>query len=289
MKRGLPLLLALALLAGCGTPAKPEVLPEKPPEGTLSLPEPPRRLEPISAPAVVTEGRAPAEDYDLPPSPPPATRYTPRYDMLDWSRGGILDILAETPEADAAFYALPYSEDAHETALIRWGDSMAEFDWDFVTPREFLPRMAAMDLDGDWDEELVILTYSGSGTGVSIYDLHVLEKNPDGSLTDYAMPESLWHEQLPPLLRFVQTDGRNFLILGRELLELDMDHVLEGEAEPSTGYIANFRLLPEENVIQLLGAMALRETTNYVADYTANVDFHDGVFTLSQFHLLSFQ
>lgn len=286
MRRMIPLLLALVLLTACG--AKPETVMEALEVPAFSLPET-AEAEPISAPAVVTEGRAPAEDYDLPPSPPPATRYTPRYDMLDWSRGGILDILAETPEADAAFYALPYSEDAHETALIRWGDSMAEFDWDFVTPREFLPRMAAMDLDGDWDEELVILTYSGSGTGVSIYDLHVLEKNPDGSLTDYAMPESLWHEQLPPLLRFVQTDGRNFLILGRELLELDMDHVLEGEAEPSTGYIANFRLLPEENVIQLLGAMALRETTNYVADYTANVDFHDGVFTLSQFHLLSFQ
>ena len=75
-----------------------------------------------------------------------------------------------------------------------------------------------MDLDGDGKDELIVLTYVGSGTGVSIYDLHVLEKNPDGTLTDYAMPGSLWQERLPPLLRFVQTDGRNFLILGRDTL-----------------------------------------------------------------------
>ncbi|WP_300820825.1 hypothetical protein, partial [uncultured Oscillibacter sp.] len=191
----------------------------------------------------------------------------------------------EAPEAGAAFYGLPYSENAHETALIRWGDSLAEFDWDFLTPRRFLPRMAVMDLDGDGKDELIVLTYVGSGTGVSIYDLHVLEKNPDGTLTDYAMPGSLWQERLPPLLRFVQTDGRNFLILGRELLEIDMEHVLEGQMEPSAGWIANFRLLPEEHAIQLLGAVDLWKTTNYVADYTADVGYRDGVFTLSGFHL----
>lgn len=277
MKRSFPFLLFLLLLTACGT--KPEAAMEVLEVPAFSLPET-AEAEPISAEAIVTEGRAPAEDYDL-----PLSLADPRYNAESWIRGGVMGFLAEAPEADAAFYALPYSEDAHETALIRWGDSMAEFDWDFLTPRRFLPRMAAMDLDGDWDEELVILTYSGSGTGVSIYDLHVLKKNPDGTLTDYAMPESLWQEQLPPLLRFIQADGRNFLILGRELLELDMDHVLEGEMEPSTGLIANFRLLPEENAIQLLGAVGLQSPTNYVADYTADVGYRDGVFTLSQFHL----
>lgn len=283
MRRVIPLLLALVLLTACG--AKSETAMEALEVPVFSLPET-AEAEPISAKAAVTEGRAPAEDYDLhvPQEFSPQNHWM-RYDIDGWLRGGTISLLAEAPEADAAFYGLPYSEDAHETALIRWGDSLAEFDWDFLTPRRFLPRMAVMDLDGDEKDELIVLTYVGSGTGVSIYDLHVLEKNPDGSLTDYAMPESLWQEQLPPLLRFVQTDGRNFLILGRELLELDMDHVLEGETEPSTGWIASFRLLPEEHAIQLLGAVDLWKTTNYVADYTADVGYRDGVFTLSGFHL----
>lgn len=284
MRTLLPVLLALLLLTACGTDAKPamEVL-EVP---AFSLPET-ADAEPVSAPAVVTEGRAPAEDYDLPPSPA-AVQEHPRYNMERWASGGVIELLAEAPEADAAFYGLPYSQDAQETALIRWGDSLAEFDWYFATPRMFPPRMAAMDLDGDGENELAVLTYTGSGTGVSVYDLHVLEKNPDGTLTDYAMPGSLWQEQVPPLLRFVQTGGRNFLILGRELLEIDTDYIPEDGTAPSTGWIADFRLLPEERAVQLLGAVDLWKTTNYVADYTANVGYRDGVFTLSQFHLQSF-
>lgn len=284
MRTLLPVLLALLLLTACGTDAKPamEVL-EVP---AFSLPET-ADAEPVSAPAVVTEGRAPAEDYDLPPSPA-AVQEHPRYNMELWASGGVIELLAEAPEADAAFYGLPYSQDAQETALIRWGDSLAEFDWYFATPRMFPPRMAAMDLEGDGENELAVLTYTGSGTGVSVYDLHVLEKNPDGTLTDYAMPGSLWQEQVPPLLRFVQTGGRNFLILGRELLEIDTDYIPEDGTAPSTGWIADFRLLPEERAVQLLGAVDLWKTTNYVADYTANVGYRDGVFTLSQFHLQSF-
>lgn len=283
MYRIIPLLLMLVVLTACG--AKPETVMEVLEVPAFALPET-AEAEPISSEAAVTEGRAPAEDYDLPlPREFSPENSWMRYDIDGWLRGGTIGLLAEAPEAGAAFYGLPYSENAHETALIRWGDSLAEFDWDFLTPRRFLPRMAVMDLDGDGKDELIVLTYVGSGTGVSIYDLHVLEKNPDGTLTDYAMPGSLWQERLPPLLRFVQTDGRNFLILGRELLEIDMEHVLEGQMEPSAGWIANFRLLPEEHAIQLLGAVDLWKTTNYVADYTADVGYRDGVFTLSGFHL----
>lgn len=283
MYRIIPLLLMLVVLTACG--AKPETVMEVLEVPAFALPET-AEAEPISSEAAVTEGRAPAEDYDLPlPREFSPENSWMRYDIDGWLRGGTIGLLAEAPEAGAAFYGLPYSENAHETALIRWGDSLAEFDWDFLTPRRFLPRMAVMDLDGDGKDELIVLTYVGSGTGVSIYDLHVLEKNPDETLTDYAMPGSLWQERLPPLLRFVQTDGRNFLILGRELLEIDMEHVLEGQMEPSAGWIANFRLLPEEHAIQLLGAVDLWKTTNYVADYTADVGYRDGVFTLSGFHL----
>ena len=283
MYRIIPLLLMLVVLTACGT--KPETVMEVLEVPSFALPET-AEAEPISSEAAVTEGRAPAEDYDLPlPREFSPENSWMRYDIDGWLRGGTIGLLAEAPEAGAAFYGLPYSENAHETALIRWGNSLAEFDWDFLTPRRFLPRMAVMDLDGDGKDELIVLTYVGSGTGVSIYDLHVLEKNPDGTLTDYAMPGSLWQERLPPLLRFVQTDGRNFLILGRELLEIDMEHVLEGQMEPSAGWIANFRLLPEEHAIQLLGAVDLWKTTNYVADYTADVGYRDGVFTLSGFHL----
>lgn len=123
MKRGLCLLLLLLVLTACGkspaggkdSAANPENMADKPKTETGSLPET-RPAEPVSAPAVETEGRKPAENYDLPPSPEPSLKeYS--YNIERWLSGGKIELLAET--ADAAFYGLPYSEGTHETALIR--------------------------------------------------------------------------------------------------------------------------------------------------------------------------
>ena len=223
-------LLALAVLAGCGTtaPADSEAPANAPPAAEESRP-----LEPLSAPAVITEGRAPAENYDLPPS-----LADPRYNAEGWIHGGVVGFLAETPESGAAFYAAPYQANGESPALIRWGDSLAEFDWDFLTPRTILPRMDCFDADGDWEDELIVICYTGSGTGVSIEELHILEKGPDGTLTDYAFPESIWQEEVPKLFGTAELGGRTFAMLGHELVEFSHEGLdLE---KPSSGMIAGF-------------------------------------------------
>lgn len=92
-RRGLPLLLALALLAGCGASLEP--LPPPAIEEAVSLPET-APAGTLSAPALVTEGREPAENYPLPAI------------LFDCSTPDRMDtstplLLAELPEADAAF------------------------------------------------------------------------------------------------------------------------------------------------------------------------------------------
>lgn len=289
VKKGwMPLPLVLLLLSGCGgspSPAEPEVLPEEPPVigETVSLPEP-RRLEPISAPAIVTEGRAPVEDYDLPPSPA-----DPRYNADGWIHGGVVGFLAEAPGSGAAFYAAPYQANGESPALIRWGDSLAEFDWDFLTPRTILPRMDCFDADGDWEDELIVICYIGSGTGVSVEELHILEKGPDGTLTDYAFPEKLWQEEVPKLFDTATFSGRNFAILGHELVEFSQEGLdLE---KPSSGMIAGFST-EDWGGLRFRGAFCLSPPDSaapcYVAETSAAVRYRDGVFTLQDFHLYSY-
>lgn len=73
MKKLIPVFLSLLMLSGCGgetAPAETEVLPENlsaAPEA-IFLPET-KVVEPIPVPAVVTEGKSPAEDYDLANAP----------------------------------------------------------------------------------------------------------------------------------------------------------------------------------------------------------------------------
>lgn len=296
MKRVFSLLLALTLLSGCGAPAEPEVLPDKPPAEVeaVSLPEL-RRLEPISAPAVVTEGRKPAEDYDLPPLPQDTDWRTYRNNAERWvTDGPHIAVLAEDRKADAVLYGLPvYANSSGETALIRWGDRMAEFDWAlFPGPSMVLPQIVGLDT-GLGVEKLAVICQVGTGTGVSIQELHILEWGPDGSLTAYTFPESLWQEELPKLFDTAELGGRTFAILGHELVEFNHEH--EGPdldlEKTSSGMIAGFSV-EEWGGLRFRGAFCLSPPDSaapcYVAETSAEILYQDGVFTLQGFHLYSY-
>lgn len=267
-------MLALMLLTGCGAWET---------EAALSLPKT-VPAKPISAPAVVTEGRNPTKDYDLP---------TEVVRQLEWGErmGKPVAKLAELPEQDAAFYAV--EEDSSYWALLRWGGSLAEFDWSFGGPLIVEPRLWCRDVDGDGQEEIVLVNHVGSGTGVSIEELHIVEKNLDGTLTDYAFPEELWQEDLSSLLDTAVTADRTFAVLGEELV--DITRQLPENLDPEvlrglgTGSVARFDTdWPDSGGIRFNGSACLDADGYYywyVADISAYVSYAGGVFTLSDFHL----
>ena len=300
MKRGFPLLLALVLLSGCGgnpAPAETDTLPEDTSPAvteTAALPEL-RRLKPIFAPAVVTKGREPAEDYELPPLPQDTDWTTYRNNATRWvTDSPHIAVLAEDREADAVLYGLPlYADSSGETALIRWGDSLAEFDWAlFPGPSMTLPQIKGLDA-GLGVKTLAVICQVGTGTGVSIAELHILEKGPDGTLTAYTFPESLWQEEVPKLFDTAEIDGRTFAILGHELVEFNYER--EGPdldlKKTSSGSIADFST-EDWGGLRFRGAFCLSPPDSaapcYVAETSAEILYQDGVFTLQDFHLYSY-
>ena len=194
-------------------------------------------------------------------------------------------------EQDAAFYAV--EEDSSYWALLRWGGSLAEFDWSVGGPLSVEPRLWCRDVDGDGQEEIVLVNHVGSGTGVSIEELHIVEKNLDGTLTDYAFPEELWQEDLSSLLDTAVTADRTFAVLGEELV--DITRQLPENLDPEvlrglgTGSVARFDTdWPDSGGIRFNGSACLDADGYYywyVADISAYVSYAGGVFTLSDFHL----
>ena len=280
----LPLLAILLILGGCGVPAESDVSSDMPSteKAASSLPE----LSPLaelSAPAVVTEGREPTDHDRLP-------------DQL-WQNPIADDdfplLVAELPEANAAFYGLQW-----DTALIRWGDCQAEFDWPWLTPHQILPRLFCLDFDDDHEDELVVICHTGSGTGVAYQELHVLEKSPEGTLTDYALPWELFSEELTSALSVATVNNRTYSILGTQLVDITAN--LPEDADPAdieglrAGDIVYFEATPDSpfwgNHFRYQGSACLTgepfpRTSCYVTNLDACVLYKDGRFTLSDIHL----
>ena len=296
MRRLLPAVLSILLLTGCGGAGEPpeSAAPEAIPQDTAdTLPEPaPAETDeaaaeappsaapagPLSAPAVVTVGQAPEKDYELP---------SVSTELGDWNQEEEPLALLDQTE-DMALYGIAGEKDR---ILLCWGDIEAEFPWSYRTPRAILPQCWQIDVDGDGIEDAVVVCYCGSGTEVSVEQLHIVKKSSDGTLVDACFPDELWKEQLSSQLSISVTGSQAFAILGRELVDFS-DSILELDLSTitgiDTGNTANFEIQSDSKLSFYGNArlMAAGYAVGWpVADITAAISYKNGIFTLSDFHL----
>lgn len=81
-----------------------------------------------------------------------------------------LPLISAIPEKDIYLY-----DTKKDQLLLTVGDKKCYYNWIAFTPRFILPRMFACDFDKDGKDELAVILYVGSGTGVSVEELHLLE------------------------------------------------------------------------------------------------------------------
>ena len=238
MKKAFLLALACLLLAGCGAPAETAAPTESLPKTALA--------EPISAPAIVTEGQIPEGDLDLP---------TEVVSLYGWQTSGEpLALLAELPERGMALYGV--SDEGEPHVLFRWGDTLAAFpDWVIDTPKSVTPELLALDLDGDGAAEPVVLCYQG-GTQVNLYDLHVLQQF-SGTLTDYRLPEALYEEQLSDLLALGGSGQTLTISLGSRSIEAALPEGVQAETLERLWTGASVSWQAEEGALWLVDKPAL--------------------------------
>lgn len=88
-----------------------------------------------------------------------------------------LYLIAQLPDSDTWLYGMGGTDTG---IILRVGENWKYFDVRYLTPRMILPQMYYGDFDGDMDLELAVLTYSDSGTGVSIWTLSIVEFGDTG-------------------------------------------------------------------------------------------------------------
>lgn len=289
MKRFLTLTLtALLALSLSACKAKEETPPPPAQSAPVESGQPAEKipelkeLDALSASGGKAEGRVPAEDYKLPEE---------AVSMAEWEEQGGIALLAQLEDGDAAFYAVEGKE--FSPALIRWGDALAEFDWAYATPRAVLPRLWCFDFDGDGEEELVVDCYVAGGAGVSMSDLHVVEKQEDGTLTACTFPARALMRELEGYLCLAKAGNTVYANLGSQ--KVDITGELSGmvldfkEYDLGTGVAYGFEKTEQGMECRAGVRIQSRTEINYwnVAEITADVLYEDGKFTLDGFHLES--
>lgn len=289
MRKLFALLMAAAMvltLTACKKktePAPESPAPVAPPaveqEEPVVAPPDLRPVEDVEIPADSYGGRAPSGDYVLPEE---------LTTMMDWQWQGAVGLVAQTE--DVYFYAIEGKESC--PALLRWGDSMAEFDWWYSTPHAIEPELWLMDIDEDGETELVADCYGGSGTGASLEYIYIVEKSADGALVSHELPWRDLSAAVEEQLQLLEMNGRSYAVLGKELVDITEQIPAEAGAKAeslSLGWVA--RYTPAEGGLEgIFGVIVEGEGIAgpvYVANMEGFLRYENGVFTLTDLHLVS--
>lgn len=241
----------------------------------LPLPEaaPPEETEMLIE-CLPEEGRALQADYTFPEE---VSTGTPDTDSTCLK-------LAAYPDNSIDLYGV-YEADKNEYSLIvTWEDLSRQFDISFLGTGGIDLRSAVWDADGDGADELVLTERVGTGTGVSLANLHVIEKT-ETSLSLY----SLCHDAVSPEIEEWVSGRIN--AAARTLRVGEERFIIPGHVDSSrfaVGNIVSFEAEdPQIHMSAAIGFWPPDRASHGVSDHiirlSADVVFSDGTFSLQNF------
>lgn len=255
MKPAVSLCLACLLtLTACGgqtqpAPSTPSSLPEVTSSPALSIPLTALATEPKVCTAALSE---------LPDKLVSGPEL--------WS-GESLYLLVQLPDEDIFLYG----DGSGDGLILRKGDSLTAFELSWLTPRSYLPQLYSGDFDGDNASELLLLTYTGSGTGVSSWTLTVFEDEGD-SWKALTLPDLSYDDDLTPLLSCEhESEGTASISLGNAAVTLTLEDYVAPDVplEPYTGTIVDYWISGNSITAKLAVGLHQEDTVPYTLYYPA--------------------
>lgn len=204
-------------------------------------------------------------------------------------------LLAEIPDKNIRLYSKP-----DDGVALHIGEAKQEYDWLYMTPRSIYPVMELQDFDMDGSEELAVILSIGSGTGISVEQLRIVEMD-DKSLQsgtdqpfaqDFAFKEVDYAAQINELVGFTLVE-KNEEWFGIIKIEDQVDTVsLATYASPeggaiheqlAFGSIVSFYI--EDHALKMeLGVGITQDKVAipiYFGSINADVNYKEGAFSLT--------
>lgn len=164
--------------------------------------------------------------------------------------------ISRTPDESVALYGL-VSEGNMQGIFLRDNESVQYFDRSFTSPLMVLPNLNKADYDGDGQDELSIVFHVFTGTGVSIEELYLLEKQTDGTWKERKFTEEEYLGQLETEIECIYDeeaaelqyrDIKNDRILGKQ----DLTEIIsDGDHYEGVDFCDIVSFVPEDDGIYL--------------------------------------
>lgn len=207
------------------------------------------------------------------------------------SKATLLTLIGSLPDENIELYGID-----PEGVKLRVGDLEQEFDWLYMTPRGIEPALKLADYDGDGQNELAVDLYIGSGTGVAVEELHIVELSDD-HLIDRALAPDDYVAQVNANVSFKTRrakSGELFadLRIGEKTVPISLQAYQDDEERGrildrlAFGSIVSFELDGERPLIRF-GVGFFSEnfaSPEYIGNLYADVAYReDGTFELSNY------
>ncbi len=177
--------------------------------------------------------------------------------------------------------------------ILRYNDTLYSFnDWPSGAPQRIPPSMSFYDFDGDGRMEQAIVLSLGSGTGIAISELHVLEFSPDGSVTDIKLASEKYMDFLSGNISWTYDKGTKTMTVSSGGSGMDysiaeyVDEGLEFEKLRDFGSIVGFSFNADGGIqgtfgigVKFVGKWEL--SSPYVGYLCMDVAYAEGEFTFS--------
>lgn len=197
-------------------------------------------VEADAAPEEQPEGVTLYEGYCFNPNKELIAAELPRAPVQSWEDGIML--LAEAAQGDIGVYYVPSLGGSY--VALRYGEHVQTFEQTSLTPRFILPQVGWRDWDGDGKNELAVVYYAGSGTGVSVEELHIYEWN-GGQWTDVPFDNGVLLDRVREDYAYeISEDGHRMTVfLESGAVELETEYHYTGFDFP--GLNVSFELLED--------------------------------------------
>lgn len=203
-----------------------------------------------------------------------------------------ISIIAKIPTENIYLYGLYKGQGGYKGGvLLQKGDLMTEFPWHYSTPRDVMPVMSYQDYDNDGVDELAVILYVGSGTGVSVDELHII-KFEENNMIDYCLPDELYSVDLTKKLILTPENNQRKVELSIENQKItivnDKDLGKITSIYP-LGDIIYFTFINNEIIANFSVGIQFEIASypRFMASLTAKVNLKDGKYQLSDYFLVA--